>query len=269
MTKNLADELQRTARQALSGLHPSPQGEEAGGLPFRKLLAAAFRARYLVFGTTLFGILVGSFLAITTANSYVSTGKFIISGSGAERTSLDSQRSTETSHETIGTAASYILSTDELLRRVVDKLTPARILAPFKPGNPGDSAMKAFFFMVQRDWNATKEEERTPEGALKYLRKAIFVERPRYTDVLVATCAANDQKLAQEILSTYMDEAIKFHIEQYEQKSAYEKAEKRQEETTLAYEAARRAERDFLDTKAGVPDFEAGRSGCRSSRPQR
>jgi len=256
MTKNLADELERTARHALSGLHPTPQGEEAGGLPFRKLLAAAFRARYLVFGTTLFGILIGSFLAITTANSYVSTGKFLFTASGAESTRVDPSRSTETSQETIGTAASYILSTDGLLRRVVDKLTPARILAPYKPGNTGDSAFKAFFFMVQRDWNATKEEDRTPEEALRRLRKAIFVERPRYTDVLVATCNANDQKLAQEILATYMKEAIQWHIEKYDDKKAYEDAGKAAADAVIARDMARAAEREFLDRKAGVAQFD-------------
>lgn len=255
MTKNLADELQRTARQALSGLHPAPQGEEAGGLPFRKLLAATFRARYLVFGTTLFGILVGSFLAITSANSYVSTGKFLFTASGAEKTTVDSQRSTDTSQETIGTAASYILSTDELLKRVVDRLTPARILAPYKPGNPGDSAFKGFFFMVQRDWNATDEAERTPEEALKRLRRTISIERPKYTEVLVATCSANDPKLAQEILAVYLVEAPKFHIEQYEEKRAYEQAERTADEAVLATDAARRALREFLEQKANVQNF--------------
>jgi uncharacterized protein involved in exopolysaccharide biosynthesis len=256
MTKNLADELQRTARQALSGLHPAPQGEEAGGLPFRKLLAAAFRARYLVFATTLFGVLVGSFLAITSANSYVSTGKFLFTASGAESKRFDPTGAYDTTQETIGTAASYILNTDGLLSRVVDRLTPARILAPYKPGNPGDSAAKAFFFMIQRDWNATREEERTPEEALKHLRKTILVERPRYTDVLVATCTANDPKLAQEILAVYMEEAIKWHIEQYEEKSAYDAAEKRATETDLALAAVRRSLRDFLDRKVGHPDFD-------------
>ncbi len=106
MTKNINDELQHTARQALVGLHPARQGQEPGGLPFRRLLSAALRAPYLVFGTTLFGILVGTFLAITTANSYVSTGKFLFTASGAESTRVDPSRATETSQETIGTAAS-------------------------------------------------------------------------------------------------------------------------------------------------------------------
>jgi hypothetical protein len=69
MTKNLADELQRTARQALAGLQPVAQGDEFGGLPFRRLVAAVFRGRYLLFGTTCLGLLVGLFLAITTVNT--------------------------------------------------------------------------------------------------------------------------------------------------------------------------------------------------------
>lgn len=256
MTKNLADELQRTARQALVGMHPLPQGAEPGGLPFRKLLAAAFRARYLLIATTLFGLLVGAFLAITTANSYVSTGNFRFSSSGAERSTIDAKGTTETSLETLGAAATYVLSTDELMRRVVDKVTPARILTPYQPGGANDSAMKSFFFSIQRDWNATKQEDMTPEEALKRLKKTLSIERPRGTDVLVVTCTANEPKLANEILSIYMEEAIKWHIEKYEEQREYNEAEKDSRESEQAHDQARRALREFLDRKLGVANFD-------------
>ncbi|MFT4516374.1 MAG: hypothetical protein ACI89X_002511 [Planctomycetota bacterium] len=42
MTKNLSQEMQRNARQPLAGLTPHSQGEEAGGLPVRRLVAAFF-----------------------------------------------------------------------------------------------------------------------------------------------------------------------------------------------------------------------------------
>lgn len=256
MTKNLADELQRTARQALSGLHPAPQGEEPGGLPFRKLLASVFRFRYLLFATTMFGLLVGSFLAITTANSYVSTGKFRFTGSGAEVSEIDPSRATQTSQEAIGTTATYILSTEGLLRKVVEKVKPERILAPYLPGGPGQSAVKTFFFAIQRDWNATRTEDVSPEEALKRLQKTLFIERPRFTDVLVATCTANDPKLAQEILSVYMVEAVEWHIAAYEEQRRYEETERAKDEAVQTHDAARRALREFLDRKAGVSNFD-------------
>jgi uncharacterized protein involved in exopolysaccharide biosynthesis len=256
MTKNLADELQRTARQALAGLQPTALGEEAGGLPFRRLIAAAFRARYLVFGTTLFGLLVGTFLAITTANTYVSEGKFLFTSSGAEKVETDSTGTRQTSQETIATAASYILNSQDLLKKVVKRLGPARILAPYDPGGADATGPKAWFFGIQRDWNATKESDRTADAALRQLMRTVTVERPRYTDVLVATCSANNPELAQEILATWMDEAIQTHIEKYDNKKAYEEAQRTYEDTQKRLSAAKRAMNTFLNEKAKVIRFD-------------
>lgn len=256
MSKNIDDELQRTARQAMAGLRPVRQGEEVGGLPFRRLLSAVFRARYLVFGTTLFGILVGTFLAITTANSYVSTGKFLFTASGAESRRLDPTRATETSQETIGSGATYILSTDGLLQRVVDRVGAKRILAPYQPANPDASTAKAWFYKIQRDWNATKPGDLTPSEALKRLRRTIHIERPRFTDVLVATCAANEPGLAQEILAVYLDEAVKWHIEKYEDKAAYDAAELTATQSRAESEVASNQLRSFLKEHA-IADFVA------------
>ncbi|MCK5943759.1 MAG: hypothetical protein KAI24_17375, partial [Planctomycetes bacterium] len=256
MTKNLSEEMQRNARQALAGLQPVDQGQEIGGLPVSKLLSAFFRARYLVIGTTLFGVLIGTFMAITTPNSYISTGKFLFTSSGAESRVLDPTQAKETSQETIATGAAYILNSDDLLMRVVEKLTPQRILQPYQPSGAGQNAAKEIFFKIQRDWNAVDSSKMTEEEALKRLQKTIFVERPRYTDVLVATCAANNNELAREILATYMDEAVKWHIEKYDDKKAYDAAKAAYEESVTALQAAQRAMRDFLDRKAQVPAFD-------------
>ncbi|MCA8974971.1 MAG: hypothetical protein KDC98_09630 [Planctomycetes bacterium] len=263
MSKSINEELQRTARQALIGVHPAPQGEEIGGLPFRRLLAAAFRARYLVFATTLFGILVGTFMAITTANSYVSTGKFRFTASGAEVTGIDPTRTSENSQESIGSGATYILSTDGLLRRVVDRVGPERILAPYQPEGDDASAAKAFFYRIQRDWNATRTEDLTAEEALKRLRRTISIERPRFTDLLVATCTANDPRLAQEILAAYLDEAKKWHIEKYEDKAAYLAAEQAATEALSTRDVASQRLREFLE-RHQLSDFEAEKKRLQS-----
>lgn len=257
MTKNLADDLQRTARQAMTGLTPTPQGEESGGLPFRRLLAAAFRARYLVFATTLFGVLVGAFLALTTPNNYLSEGKFAFTGTGAEGIDLDPTRTKDTSQETITTTATYILNSHDLLRKVVDRLTPARILEPYQPGTGHDAGAKGIFYRIQRDWNATKNQEATPEEALKRLLKTVSLDHPRYTPVLVATCSANNPVLAQEILAAFMEEAIKWHIKQYDDESAYEEAERRFKDTKIAVDKARFDMNEFLERKAQVPNYDA------------
>lgn len=258
MTKNLTDELQATARAALTGLQPTPMGEEPGGLSIRKLLAAAFRGRYLLFGTTLFGVLIGTFLAITTANTYQSTGTFQFSSSGAEISTFDPTRAAQTSQETIATSASYILNSDELLQKVVARLGAAHILQPYQPGGgPEDSGAKALFFRIQRDWNATRAEDRTPDEALKHLKRTVFVERPRFTDVLIATCKSNSARLAQEILAAYMDEAIKLHIAKYDDERAYDEAHKTFTDAQTKQEAERSALREFLEREAMVDDFDA------------
>jgi len=256
MTKNLSEEMQRNARQALAGLQPANQGEEVGGLPVSKLLSAFFRARYLVIGTTLFGVLIGTFMAITTPNSYTSTGKFLFTSSGAESRVLDPTQAKETSQETIATGAAYILNSDDLLMRVVQKLSPQRILQPYQPSGGGQNAAKEVFFKIQRDWNAVDESKMSAEEALKRLQKTIFVERPRFTDVLIATCTANNNELARDILVTYMDEAVKWHIEKYDDQKAYEAAKAAYDEAVTDLQAAQNSMRDFLDRKAQVSAFD-------------
>lgn len=255
MTKNLADERQRAARQALSSLNPAPQGEEPGGLPLRRLLAAAFRARYLVFATTLFGLLIGAFLAITTPNTYISVGKFQFTATGAEARLLDPGTAAGVSQETIGNTAPHILNTDDLLIRVIDRLGPGRILAPYQPGLGDETGARAWFYQVQRDWNATTEEP-TKEEALKLLRRSLMIETPRGQPVLIATFRANSPQLAQEILDTYMSEAVAWHIALYDDKRAYDDAQKVYEESKDTLESARRALREFLSDRAAVTDFE-------------
>ena len=256
MTKNLSDEMQRNARQALAGLTASAQGDEVGGLPVQRLLSAFFRARYLVFGTTLFGILIGTFMAITTPNNYISTGKFLFTSSGAESRSLDPTQTKETSQETIATGAAYILNSDDLLMRVVRDLTPQRILQPYQPTGEGQNSAKEVFFKIQRDWNAVDESNMTEEEALKRLQKTIVVDRPRNTDVLIATCNANNPELAKDILSTYMEEAIEWHIEKYDDKAAYDAAKAAAEDGIHQHAKAQVAMREFLDRKAQVSSFD-------------
>ena len=256
MTKNLSDEMQRNARQALAGLTPSRSGDEVGGLPLPGLVAAFFRSRYLVFGTTLFGLLIGTFMAITTSNNYVSTGMFSFSSSGAESRSVDPMQARETNRESIATGAAYILNSDDLLLRVVHRLTPQRILQPYQPSSDGQGGAKGLFFKIQRDWNSVEESSMTPEEALKRLQKTISVSRPQFTPVLIATCNANNAEVAREILSTFMEEAIEWHIEKYDDQKAYEAAKAAAQQAVLDLAAAQRAMRDFLDRKALVSDFD-------------
>lgn len=257
MTKNLADELQRTARQALAGLQPVASGDEFGGLPFRRLVAAVFRGRYLLFGTTFFGLLIGLFMAITTVNTYVSEGRFQFTATGAERLRVDTASAAQTSQEMMAAGATYILSNNDLLERVVKRLGPNRILQPYAPGKGEENGVKSLFFRIQRDWNMTREEDRTPEAALRYLKRTILVDAPRYSGMLVATCVANNPELAQEILATWMSEAVKWHIETYDDSKSYDAAKQRYDDSKQALDKANRAMAEFLVRKARVLSFDA------------
>lgn len=253
MSKNLADERQRAARTALAGLEIAPSGEEPGGLSMRRLLAAAFRARYLVFATTLFGLLIGAFHAITTPNSYTSVGKFLFTATGAESTMIDPARATALNQETIGSAATHILNTDDLLMRVVKKLGPGRILEPYQPGLGAETGARAWFYQVQRDWNATTREP-TEEEALKMLRRSLILDPQRGQPVLVAAYQANSPQLAQQVLATYIEEARIWHVQQYEDEKAYEDAQQTYENSKTTLDMAQRALRDFL-ANAGITNF--------------
>jgi uncharacterized protein involved in exopolysaccharide biosynthesis len=63
--------------------------------------------------------------------------------------------------------------------------------------------------------------------------------------------------LAQQILDTYMKEAVSWHIEQYDDKRAYDDAERTANESKIALDAARLAMREFLNNKANVAQFDA------------
>ena len=170
--------------------------------------------------------------------------------------SVDATSSSQTSQESIAAGATYILNNNDLLERVVKRLGPDRILQPYEPGKGEQNGLKALFFGIQRDWNATKAEDRTPEVALRFLKNAIFVDRPRYTEILLATCTANNPELAQEILATWMDEAVKWHIEKYDDSKAYDEAHRFYDESVQKLDAAQRALREFLLRKADVPEFD-------------
>lgn len=254
MSKLFSDELKLTARDALGGLYPAAVGEEPGGLPLRKLIAALFRSRYLVIGTTLFGILIGAFLAITTPNSYVSVGKFISFGQGAEQISVDPTRVTQASQEVIGSSATYVMLSEEVLKRVIARLTPAKILSPYQPEAEA-GGMQSFFHQVQRDWNSDAANA-SFEDALKYLKKTISVERPRFTELLICSATANNKKLAQEICQTFMEEAQKHHLEIYDDPKVFEGVVQRYNTAVTARQAAHKAMRDFLEREAQVEDFD-------------
>ncbi len=252
MSRHLIEELKFNSREALLAVQPAAQGEEAGGLPVRKLLEAVFRTRYLVMGTTGFGLLIGAFLAITTPNSFVSQGKFMFTQAGSESIQVDPTRISETKGESISLNASYVFRADPLLRRVVDLVGAPKVLQPYTPGGEA-GGLRALFHGIQRDWNSGSTAEVNVDEAMKKLQRSLVVDKPRFSDVLLVSYEANDPFLAQQILQAYMEQAIQWHLEVYDDPKRFEEVQKRAEEAAAEEAVAKRAMREFLEG-AGVQD---------------
>ncbi|MGE3174350.1 MAG: GumC family protein [Planctomycetota bacterium] len=262
MSKNLAEERMHTAREALIGAWPPPPGEEPGGMPVRKMMASVFRSRWFVLGTAGLGCLVGAFLAVTTPNTYVSEGTFLFTASGSESINVDLTRSSDTKAQAVAANAVHVLLADNLLRRVAERVTPEEILKPYSPDDTNQTGVTALLHRIQRDWNEVDLAGATIDEALKVLRKRLNVDRSRLGDVLTVNYTAHDARLARKVLSVYMEEAKKFHQEQYDDPKVYEEVRKRSEEAATALTLGNRALREFLEREAQVQstfDFELER----------
>ncbi len=256
MTKNLAEERLLTAREALLGAYPPAAGQEPGGLPFKKVLAGVFRSRWFVSGCAGLGCVIGSFLAVTTPNTYVSEATFRCTTSGSESINVDLTQSSDPKGEAIAANAVHVLKADTLLRRVATKVTPEEILRPYQPDDHSAAGLGALLHRFQRDWNAVDVAGATVDDALKVLRKRLNVDRSRLSDVLVADYTSNDPKLAQKILAVYMEEAKRYHQEQYDDPKVYDEVKKRTEDSQRSKDATARQLKEFLEREAHVQTFE-------------
>ena len=78
--------------------------EEDGGLPFARLVAGLWRARWFLGGMLFLGAGLGLFFALTTPDSYRSEGRFLFT-SGSESIQLDLRRVSENKAETLAAQA--------------------------------------------------------------------------------------------------------------------------------------------------------------------
>jgi uncharacterized protein involved in exopolysaccharide biosynthesis len=248
MSKTLAKEPMVTTRGPALAPTPVPPGAEAGGLPLRKLAAALLRSRWFVFWTMALGLLAGAFLAVVTPNTYLSEGKFLFT-SGSENIQIGLEQISETKSDILAAQAIYVLRTDNLLRRVAERVTPARILAPYQPEE--GSGIGAVLHDVQTSI-AAPAGEYSLEDAMRLLRKNLAIDQPRFTNVVVVTYLANDRQLAKDVLAVFMEEAKKYHQEQYDDPRKYEQARKQAEEAATALALKVKARRDFLEQEAQV-----------------
>ena len=223
--------------------------DEGGSMPFARLAAGVWRARYFVAAMLLLGAGIGLWLALATPDSYRSEGRFLFT-SGSESIQLDLRRATENKAETLAAQAVHVLATDALLRRVVERLTPARVLAPFRP-EPSAEGWIAWWRAAQ-GWLAGSAPEANVAEAVKLLRKRLVLEHPQLTNVLNASYVANDRQLAREVLTVYMEEARRWHQDTYDDPKIYERMQTQSASAAVALAVAQRKRDDFLEKEAQV-----------------
>lgn len=254
MSKNFDTDLELRAREAMAGTYNQAAARGDVPLSLHKMIAAVFRSRYLLFAFACIGFLIGTFLAVVTPNNYVSSGKFMFTGSGSESVTIEQTGVAERQSDTISQNAFYLFTANDLLWRVAKTLSPAKILKPYRPEGAGGGLLSGLFHSLQREYSDTAEEGWTLPEAVKRLQRTITVEQPHGTNVLLVSAAANDPELAQEILGAYMHEAVQFHLEIYDDPKVYDEYKRRAQEAETAVEAARTEQRLFLE-KADVRDF--------------
>lgn len=260
MTKNIDPELEIRAREALRGVYAPEAAREDAPLSLLKVLAAVFRSRYLVFGVAALGFLIGAFFAVITPNTYLSTGKFMFAGMGSENVATGP--SGDRTSEAISQNASYLFTSNDLLLRVVDAVTPEKILQPYYPDSEGASWAARWFHSLQREYSRTKARGTAREDALLVLQKSIEVEHPRLSNVLIVTCLAHGAQLAHDLLETYMQQAVQWHLEKYNDPKVYQEVSNRAEATARALDEWQTKMRQFLE-KAQVRDFPAELTAAR------
>lgn len=264
MTKNFDAEMEQRAREAVSGVQVGAPSRDDVPLSLHRVLAAMFRGRWLVFLMTLVGFLVGALLAVITPNSWLSVGKFMFTGIGSENVAVSQTGTTERSGESINQAAAYLFTSHDLLARVVDKVTPEKVLKPYEPGAQSSSWLARMLHNLQREYSRSASGVPAREAALLRLQDTIEVERPQHTPVLVVRCLANGPALAQEILQVYMHEAVQWHLEKYDDPKMYEEVQKRAETAEKGLAEAQKAMRMFLE-KNQIRDFVLERTEAQTS----
>ncbi len=243
------------------GYLPPASVEERGRLTLGHLIRAGFRGRSLILSTTVLGLLVAGIVATIRPNYFVSEGTFLVRP-GGELLSLNPATNPDYPQPLkLRENAIAILHSDELFEQVVEKLGPAKIVIPYRPSfrpdvSPRDPVgwLRNLMHRFQSWWNERNGPPPTFQDALLHLKSHLETYSPRRSDTITVTYSSFDPANAKEVLTTYMAEARKRHVEAYTDvdlssvRRDYDRARAR-----LA--AARNALKSFLEA-AGVFDFD-------------
>jgi uncharacterized protein involved in exopolysaccharide biosynthesis len=233
-----------------------PQRQEPNVLTFKGAVAAVCRGRWLVVGTTLAGMSAGTWMGLAQPNSYVSEGSFIIRP-GGEQIVIQVAPSTggdkPQNQPPMRGNAEAILKSEEVLKRTVVQLTPAYVLAPYRPEVSPEEAdgigglVCELLYSIQRRMHSQGAKEPRTSDAVLALRDALVVSAPRENEVLKVSMTGNHPERAQRLLETFMEEAQNRHLEVYSAQSSIREIELAAETAREASTKARHEVKEFLD----------------------
>lgn len=247
----------------MANSNSKPRGEPSV-LTLRQAVQAIFRGRWLLFTTTMLGMFGGAWAALGSPNSYVSHGKFLFRP-GGEQIVIDpfaSAADAAPQRQPLRGNAEAILKSEEVLRRTIRRVSPQKILAPYRPvieesaGLGFGSLVRQTIYAIQRRIHGDGNANASESDALLSLQRRLTVTSPKTNEVLSVSLEANDPRLAKRILEVYMDEAQARHLEVYSAQRSMRDIEETYGEIQAKQKVARAKLEAFL-RDIDADDFEA------------
>jgi uncharacterized protein involved in exopolysaccharide biosynthesis len=243
-------------------------------IPLRRLLDAVFRARLWLFAAALVGALIGFAIGVYIPDEYVSSGTFLLRTGSEDLVVNPLLRDDPTIDPRVNGSlvdnAPYVLQTNELAERVVDRLGAEYILTPFRAASldPGTVAWpRSTIHKLQRWIHARDGVAPLRRTALQMFRANLSVVPLRRSEIIRVSYRSHDPQAALRIISTYIEEAQRRHLEVYGDALGIEFAEQ-EHQRCLAALAAAETEYGTLGAAHLADDLQAELAAARESMTQ-
>jgi len=243
--------------------------------PRHALLLPLWRGRYILLAAVLLGIVGGIFAGVTRPNAYRSFGKLMLRAGQREETTPETSITGGSAGFGMGNRnvvndELHLLSAPQVFEEVARILTPAEVFRPYDPSAMDDestSGLMSLFHRWQSWWfrgapdlgdrpdHTIDECEDCRHLAAMALARNVFLQPEPGSSVITVSYATHDPRLAQKVVSTFIEAAITQHRKIYESSVALEFLNGKVENALKNLTAA---EDEFTNFKTGcgVFDFE-------------
>ena len=236
---------------------PMQKGEDDGpSLSVKQAASAIFRSKWVLFCTTIGGLLAGTWMALGKPNSYISQGTFLIRP-GGEQIAINPLAAGEeggAKEQPLRANAKAILQSEEVIRRTIRRVGADEILAPYSPAlKPNETGLSAVIrgsiYALQRSMHGKRgpKEAYREDDALLVMANSLQVDAPKNGQILTAQLLANDPARAQYVLKVFMEEAQRRHLEVYSAERSIQEVETSWKEADEEHNRANAAVQAFLE----------------------